>query len=85
MAAGACCHVYRIIAAKRARAVVTGGAIVSRPLMFLGLDRRHLIALLCIGTDGVTVGAIQPLRARVIAMTEDRLEDVSSRRRAAIR
>jgi len=53
--------------------------------MFLGLDRRHLIALLCIGTDGVTVGAIQPLRACVIAMTEDRLEDVSSRRRAAIR
>ena len=77
-------HISQIVTAECARAVVTGSTIISSSLMFLRLDSRHLSALRCISSYGMAIGAVQPLGTRMVAVAEDRFEDVSSGWRPAV-
>ena len=61
-------------------AIITGAAAV-----FLSRDRRDLAPLLPASADRMTIGAIETLSTRMIAMTEHGFEDDPARRCSAIR
>ena len=86
MAASASRHICRVVAAEGTRTVVTRRAIITgSAVVFLGRDRRDLAPLLPARANRMTIGAIEALSTRMIAMAKHSFEDNPARRCSAIR
>ncbi len=85
VASSASGHVGRVVSGECSRSVMTRRAIISRPRVLLGKNVRHLTSLRRTrGSYRMTIGAVQTLRTRVIAVAEDRLKYIASHRCPAI-